>query len=761
MKGGKDEGKPMDPLFPRLHINDADKGGPRAPPRNKMALCEQYNAPSQSPMFNSGSMTMLPIRPSNGHSSFVPQASSSQVGGSQQKALPTFCSLPGSSHLDHSYYSAGVNLYTSLRDSEPRMSEPTNYQNQSVSGNSISTTECNALQPHDFNNCCMKRCGDENDYRTPSFGQLGMTQIHGNLQLHLDEEKLTTFSSVSSGKLHNAYLLQPKETSSGDQTGEHQRNDTDKDSNISQDTENRAEKPVFISSAGDKVSVNTASTPLAENNMSELDAKAFKSVNHHNKSNLADEPSRSCYPYAKPCQECRIPQEIRAITDVMSGMPKRIMTKRCASAMDDVLHSYPRLGNNNGPSKIKTIKECSEDKDCGSVQVANADKKQEISDTSVVDSIPVLDLTPDDVVGVIGQRLFWKARNTIVHQQRTFAMQIFELHRLIKVQRLIAGSREVLYENNFNLNKPSIKFPPTNKLLYATPLDPSPVVTKCKVDALKLNPGKDCKEEAVWVKLPPPVDNAEKGHLAQQSTPKASPTPASIPNDKIAPWCFHPPGNQWLVPIKSPSEGLIYKPYTGPCPSTVGIMAPGFGNYGPISLSTVGGTAYGVPAPDHQGIVRFSGTVIGQSCFQPYAMPLINPSCPNLELEQMIPFARSQSAVPNKHSSTFDANFAIPLQSCCNVASQSSRVVFACGGNMHGSRGSDMQESSAHSPAERLQVDALSLFPITPSLQVSKDQCNEQSVQVIKVVPHNPSQHRNQQPGFSSLYKKKEIEHDQ
>lgn len=47
MKGGKEEGKIMGPMFPRLHVNDADKGGPRAPPRNKMALYEQHSVPSQ------------------------------------------------------------------------------------------------------------------------------------------------------------------------------------------------------------------------------------------------------------------------------------------------------------------------------------------------------------------------------------------------------------------------------------------------------------------------------------------------------------------------------------------------------------------------------------------------------------------------------------------------------------------------------------------------------------------------------------------
>lgn len=46
MKRWIDE-KNTGPMFPRLHVNDTEKGGPRAPPRNKMALYEQLSIPSQ------------------------------------------------------------------------------------------------------------------------------------------------------------------------------------------------------------------------------------------------------------------------------------------------------------------------------------------------------------------------------------------------------------------------------------------------------------------------------------------------------------------------------------------------------------------------------------------------------------------------------------------------------------------------------------------------------------------------------------------
>ncbi|KAB2037256.1 hypothetical protein ES319_D03G061600v1, partial [Gossypium barbadense] len=63
MRGGKDE---MSPMFPRLHVNVTNKG-PKAPPRNKIALYEQLNVPSQS--FNLGSLSMLPLPPNNNNNS--------------------------------------------------------------------------------------------------------------------------------------------------------------------------------------------------------------------------------------------------------------------------------------------------------------------------------------------------------------------------------------------------------------------------------------------------------------------------------------------------------------------------------------------------------------------------------------------------------------------------------------------------------------------------------------------------------------------
>lgn len=46
--------KNMEPLFPRLHVKDTEKGGPKQPPRNKMAIYEELATPSSRLALGSG-----------------------------------------------------------------------------------------------------------------------------------------------------------------------------------------------------------------------------------------------------------------------------------------------------------------------------------------------------------------------------------------------------------------------------------------------------------------------------------------------------------------------------------------------------------------------------------------------------------------------------------------------------------------------------------------------------------------------------------
>ncbi|GAB4842410.1 Protein EARLY FLOWERING [Ancistrocladus abbreviatus] len=114
---------------------------------------------------------------------------------------------------------------------------------------------------------------------------------------------------------------------------------------------------------------------------------------------------------------------------------------------------------------------------------------------------------------------------------------------------------------------------------------------------------------------------------------------------RLAMWCFHPPpGNQWLVPVISPSEDLVYKPYTGPCPPLTGFMAPVCGRCGLLAVTpSCSSSLYGGPTFHQHGMEFLSGTSLFQSYFAPYSRPAMNSALP-LVVQHVTTMAGSRSA---------------------------------------------------------------------------------------------------------------------
>ncbi|GAQ85537.1 protein EARLY FLOWERING 3 [Klebsormidium nitens] len=55
-------------------------------------------------------------------------------------------------------------------------------------------------------------------------------------------------------------------------------------------------------------------------------------------------------------------------------------------------------------------------------------------------------ILPKDVVSVIGQHGFWKSRKAMQQQQKKFSAQLFEMHRLVKVQKMFAENPDFTTE---------------------------------------------------------------------------------------------------------------------------------------------------------------------------------------------------------------------------------------------------------------------------------------------------------------------------
>ncbi|CAL5359221.1 unnamed protein product [Camellia sinensis] len=230
------------------------------------------------------------------------------------------------------------------------------------------------------------------------------------------------------------------------------------------------------------------------------------------------------------------------------------------------------LGSPNNPTFESGYHE---DNRCESLQIAKGDREDDASETSMVDSIPGLDMSPDDVVGIIGQKQFWKARRAIVKrplkvfgggvsQQRVFAVQVFELHRLIKCF----------------LGKP-LKGSSPKKLPIENVVKPSPHIVKHKDDSRNPNRKMECLAE-----------NGVRKTFCSSEQNFSQPSNYRLFSEQgVSPWGFHQsPGHQWLVLVMSPSEGLIYKPYY-PGHGLLGPVCRGCGHPGSNPMMGISGSA--------------------------------------------------------------------------------------------------------------------------------------------------------------------------
>ncbi|KAK0598164.1 hypothetical protein LWI29_032179 [Acer saccharum] len=453
------------------------------------------------------------------------------------------------------------------------------------------------------------------------------------------------------------------------------RNQIEDNVKVFQPRQDLVERPASITSSRDRNLVDASSGwPLKVTSFKSLKRTYSSMMNQETRSNSMDILK------ALHGTNVQLNHEFLAARDEIDKENVFKVRTESMSLGDD--NSSPKNGLENG-------RECCGDKNGKPVKVRKVDRHDDVSNTCMMDSISVLGLSPDNVVGMIGEKQFWKARRAIIDQQRVFAVQVFELHRLMKVQKLIARSPHLLLDDQLYMNKPHLDMSLVKKLPPKSILQTSPQI------------------------IVKPKDNSQKPDLRMEC------------EDENA-------------------VGLVYKPYTGPCPPTAGFVAPFYGSCGPVSLTPAGGdflsTAYGVPASHQQGIGILPGNPpLGQTYFPPYGMPVMNPSISSSAVKQMSPFPGTWTK--DNHLSVGDINFIMPNQSSCDMSSQMSRAISCCLGKFQDSKESEVQGSTASSPAaERAKGDALPLFPMEPIVQASDQnaQTNEQQSRVIKVVPHNP-----------------------
>lgn len=551
MKRGKDEEKILEPMFPRLHVNDADKGGPRAPPRNKMALYEQLSIPSQR-FGDHGTMNSR----SNNTSTLVHPGPSSQPCGVERNLSVQ--------HLDSSAANQATEKFVS------QMSFMENVRSSAQ---------------HDQR----KMVREEEDFAVPVYINSRRSQSHGRTKSGIEKEKHTPMVAPSS---HHSIRFQEV-----NQTGSKQ--------NVCLATcskpEVRDQVKANARSGGFVISLDVSVTEEID---LEKSASSHDRVNDYNAS-LRQESRNRLY---------RDGGKTR-LKDTDNGAESHLATEN---------HSQEGHGS---PEDIDNDREYSKSRACASLQQINEEASDDVSDDSMVDSISSIDVSPDDVVGILGQKRFWRARKAIANQQRVFAVQLFELHRLIKVQKLIAASPDLLLDEISFLGKVSAKSYPVKKLLPSEFLVKPPlphVVVKQRGDSEKTDQHKmESSAENVVGRLSNQGHHQQSNYMPFANNPPASPAPNG--------YCFPPQpppsGNhqQWLIPVMSPSEGLIYKPHPGM--AHTGHYGGYYGHYMPTPMVM----------PQYHPGMGFPPP--GNGYFPPYGMmpTIMNPYCSSQQQQQQQP----------------------------------------------------------------------------------------------------------------------------
>ncbi|CAF2128362.1 unnamed protein product [Brassica rapa] len=293
--------------------------------------------------------------------------------------------------------------------------------------------------------------------------------------------------------------------------------------------------------------------------------------------------------------------------------------------------------------------------------------EQDVSDCSEIDSLSGISASSNDAARVIGDKRFWKMRTYMINQQKIFEAQVFELHRLIMVQKMVARSPNLVLKSRFNGD--------TMRLSHSHL--PEMAASKVKKTITKKHK---------------PVTEEYPDHMK----PKV-PLP-SINKDLMTPmWpqqLVPPPGNQWLVPVMTPSEGLVYKPYAGPSPPPSSAFMVPF--YGQDSLNPT----LGFPV----------STQLSHNYFpQPNA---------RTSLDQTNPFGQ--------------------LQRWSNTSSHMTQAVPFSLKKSQESNDSDVHGSTASSPPEKHKSDVLPLFPTEPTHHTDEyEQKQKPMRRAIRAIPHN------------------------
>ena len=289
-----------------------------------------------------------------------------------------FCNSPAPSILAEKvnlFSSGGMKLNTVMANQEWKSMKPANSQSFNAMGTFSPIAKCNSFKPNNFSNFksfLAKKLGDEDDLRVPSNNQPNR------------DRKFKLRKGSNPGDLRSRLFM---------------RNQIKDNVKVFQPRQDLVERPASITSSRDRNLADASSGwPLKVTNFKSLKRTYSSMMNQETRSNSMDILK------ALHGTNVQLNQEFLAARDEID---KENVFKVRTESM-----SPPSLGDDN--SSPKNGRECRGDKNGRPVKVRKVDRHDDVSNTCMMDSISVLGLSPDDVVGVIGEKQFWKAIRAII-----------------------------------------------------------------------------------------------------------------------------------------------------------------------------------------------------------------------------------------------------------------------------------------------------------------------------------------------------------
>lgn len=473
MKGHKGEGAKQSqvkgasgaaergPLFPRLHVNETEKAGPKAPPRNKMALYEQFTVPSHR--F---------VQPSQKPASTIYQ----QQYGTRELGYPY---VP--------YYMPSV-PYANTNHGVPMYAQPS--QNTSSSGVTISSGVVNeelgrnAPRHHKSGELSPCRVSRHLTESTADCTAKSLPEQKGKVTIVPAQSAVTNQAEESSSSLQNV----PSDMVSTDITDiteslQEVLSTVDVGTECTGTDVKRRERvlgSVNSSRSTDEGKMKQA----AQLSIFEILTKPTKegaSDKSTVQSCLQTESTRDvdCVTQALTSHvHCNIgsgtsiePKDLEEIMTTIADGQSFLSSENQAivgpqSTSDAILKksvhrnafkkfTTDRTGGFSNPSfdsseELKNFQnrsiEISQPSQCGTHKEGPSDGL--IVPSTSLDSMWAI--KPKHVICAIGQQQFWKARKKLLRQQRIFSDQVFQLHKLIKVQQLLAETPGTLIDDEMH-----------------------------------------------------------------------------------------------------------------------------------------------------------------------------------------------------------------------------------------------------------------------------------------------------------------------